>query len=214
MMILRAITLSTILLLAAAGPTLAQGMVDVLRLQQEQLEEAIQELEQSASADDELQKLQLQELKWKHQQNEEMISALGGDPVVEAAASKSVIKIEAAGVEYNGWPEMAVLVNGEQIALKNMNNKIRQMFTFDVPASVGAISTIEVKMTSEATDCKAATWIDSRLGATIKCSDRAIAVRGLYLNDEKIEGALAIGEMNKPWSVQSPEGGIKWEING
>ena len=76
MMILRVITLAAILLAAAAGPIIAQGMVDVLRLQQEQIEQSIQDLEQSNSKNDELNKLQLQELKWKYEQNEEMIKNL------------------------------------------------------------------------------------------------------------------------------------------
>ena len=138
---------------------------------------------------------------------------LGEEPEVEVVAPENVIRFEAAGVHYDGWPEMAVLVNGEQIALLHINNKIRQMYSVDVPASVGAISTVEVQMTSE-TDCYSAVWIDTRSGQTFKCDDRAITVRGLYLNDEKIEGAVAIGEKNHPWSVRSAEGGIKWEIKG
>ena len=76
MTILRAIALVVILLGITGDPTHAQGMLDVLRLQQQQLEEAIQEIEQSSSELDDLQKLKLQELRWKHQQNEDMISRL------------------------------------------------------------------------------------------------------------------------------------------
>ena len=76
MTILRAIALAVILLGITGDPTHAQGMLDVLRLQQQQLEEAIQEIEQSSSELDNLQKLKLQELRWKHQQNEDMISRL------------------------------------------------------------------------------------------------------------------------------------------
>ena len=137
----------------------------------------------------------------------------GEEPLIEMAASDSVLKVEAAGVYYGGWPEIAVIVNGEPIASQSIDSKIRKMFEFDVPSSVGVISTIEIKMTSEETDCKAARH-SLPTGGTLPCTNRIIAVRGLYLNDEKIEGGVAEGGKNQPWSLQSNQGGIKWEISG
>ena len=71
---IRAITFATIFLSTTAGTTLAQGMLDVLRQQQEQFEQEIQELEQLGSSIDDYQKLKLQELKMKHENNQEMIN--------------------------------------------------------------------------------------------------------------------------------------------
>ena len=142
-----------------------------------------------------------------------LVLTSGDKPIIEIAASNNVIKVEAAGVYYGGWPEIAVLVNGEPIASQSIDSKIRKMFEFNVPSSVGAISTVEIKMTSEETDCKAAVHA-LPTGGSLPCTNRIIALRGLYLNDEKIEGAVAEGEKNQPWSLQSNQGGIKWEIGG
>ena len=76
MPILRTISLAAILLTASVGTTFAQGMVDMLRQEQAQIEQQIQELEQLGSAVDEFQKLKLQELKLKHAGNEKMINTL------------------------------------------------------------------------------------------------------------------------------------------
>ena len=142
-----------------------------------------------------------------------LVLTSGDEPILEIAASNNVLKVEAAGVYYGGWPEIAVIVNGEPIASQSIDSKIRKTFEFDVPSSVGAISTVEIKMTSEETDCKAARH-SLPTGGSLPCTNRIIALRGLYLNDEKIEGAVAEGEKNQPWSLQSNQGGIKWEISG
>ena len=76
MKMLRTIMLATVLLAAPAGPILAQGMLDMLRQEQAQIEEQIQKLEQLGSSIDDFQKLKLQELKLKHAGNEEMIGRL------------------------------------------------------------------------------------------------------------------------------------------
>ena len=131
----------------------------------------------------------------------------GENPVAKVVGSSDVIRFEAAGVEYSGWPEMSVHVNGEQIAVLHIDKQVRSMYEVQVPGSVGEIKTVEVKMTEE-TDCKAAVWIKDHT-----CTDRSITVRGLYLNDEKVEGAEAVGEKNHPWSIRSKEGGIVWNIS-
>ncbi|NND49689.1 MAG: hypothetical protein HKN60_05500 [Rhizobiales bacterium] len=131
----------------------------------------------------------------------------GDNPVAKIISSDNVIRFEAAGIEYSGWPKMSVHVNGEQISVLNIDNQVRSMYEVQVPGTVGEVSTVEVRMTEE-TDCKAAVWIKAH-----QCTDRSITVRGLYLNDEKVEGAEAIGEKNHPWSLRSAEGGIKWNIS-
>ena len=76
MKMLRTIALAAVLLAAPVGTTFAQGMVDMLRQELGQIEQEIQELEQLGSAIDDFQKLKLQELKLKHEGNEEMIRRL------------------------------------------------------------------------------------------------------------------------------------------
>ena len=76
MKMLRTITLAAVLLAAPVGTAFAQGMVDMLRQEQDQIMQEIQKLEELGSAIDDFQKLKLQELKLKHEGNEEMIKRL------------------------------------------------------------------------------------------------------------------------------------------
>ena len=73
---IRTIALAGILLATPVATTFAQGMVDMIRQEQAQIEQQIQELEQLGAAIDDFQKLKLQELKLKHEGNEEMIRRL------------------------------------------------------------------------------------------------------------------------------------------
>jgi len=132
----------------------------------------------------------------------------GDDPVISVSASRNTLRFEAAAIEYAGWPEMRVRVNGEQVALIKIENATRSMYELDVPGSVGDIKTVEASIVSES-DCKAAVWIQAH-----ECTDRTITIRGLYVDDEKIEGQVAGGKKNKPWSIQSEDGAITWTVGG
>jgi hypothetical protein len=132
----------------------------------------------------------------------------GDNPIIEIATSKNVIKLEAAGIQYTGWPEMAVSVNGEQIAVLTVDNSVRSEFTFNVPSSVGEVSTIEVRMTSD-TNCREALFLEVHT-----CTNRTLILRKLWLNDKPITDPVATGEGNFPWSVVSSNGAVTWTVGG
>ncbi|NND49585.1 MAG: hypothetical protein HKN60_04970 [Rhizobiales bacterium] len=128
----------------------------------------------------------------------------GEKPLVQLIpASSNTIRIEAAGIEYAGWPEIAYVVNDQEIGRMTIDSKIRKMWTIDVPDTVGDISKIELKFTNFQ-ECQ-----NPYFGT---CTTRKIIVRGLYLNDEKVENPVASGGKNLAALLQSAEGGITWTI--
>jgi hypothetical protein len=126
----------------------------------------------------------------------------GDKPVVSLAASDNEIKIEAAGVRYGSWPEMDVLVNDTVIASLKIDSEQRAMYSVAVPNSVGDISTVQLKFTN---------YQECQNVGTGDCNQRKIIVRGIYLNDKKLEGAVASGGKNLASLLQSEEGGITWK---
>ncbi len=132
----------------------------------------------------------------------------GEKPIIEIAASDNVIKIEAAGVNFAGWPEMRVSVNGEQIAQLMIEKKQRDMYSFDVPNALGEVKKIEIRMTNE-TDCR-----ESLRHSFQSCIDRALVLRKVFLNDTQLEAGEASGEGNTQYSLTRSEGGATWQIGG
>ena len=132
----------------------------------------------------------------------------GEKPIVEVAASKNVIKVEAAAVNFTGWPQMRVSVNGEQIAQLMIEKKQRDIYSFDVPNALGDVKTIEIQMTNE-TDCAG-----SLRHSFQSCIDRALILRKVFLNDEQLEAGVASGEGNTPYSLKRSDGGATWQIGG
>ena len=132
----------------------------------------------------------------------------GEEPIIEIAASNNVIKVEAAGVNFAGWPEMRVSVNGEQIAQLMIENKTREMFSFDVPNALGDVEEIQIQLTNE-TDCRS-----SLRHSFQSCIDRALVLRKVFLNDEQLEPGVASGEGNTQYSLKRNEGGATWQIGG
>ena len=130
----------------------------------------------------------------------------GDRPIIRITPSGNVIKFEAAGIQYTGWPEMAVSVNGEEIAVLTVDNQVRREFTFEVPRSVGEVKTIEVRMTSD-TNCREALFLEVHT-----CTNRTLILRKFWLNDEQINDPVATGEGNFPWSVVSSDGAVTWTI--
>lgn len=127
--------------------------------------------------------------------------------VARIISSGNVIKIEAAGVNYGGWPDVSIRVNGQEISKITIESPTREMYTFNVPNSVGDVSTIELKLLNP-TDCAHADFSHLTAG----CTDRALTVRGIYLNDEKLEGAVATGEGNLSALLRRGEGGISVQV--
>ena len=128
----------------------------------------------------------------------------GEKPLVQlTAASSNTLRIEAAGINYAGWPEVAFVVNDEEIGRMTIDSKIRKMWTIDVPDTVGDISKVMLKFTNYQ-ECQ-----NPYFGT---CTTRKVIVRGLYLNDEKVENPVASGEKNLAALLQSDQGGITWTI--
>jgi len=127
----------------------------------------------------------------------------GEQPVIQLQPASNVLRFEAAGIDYAGWPEMGVSVNGQEIGKILIDSAVRTMFTIDVPASVGEVETVEIKFLNE-TICQ-----NPYFGS---CTLRQIIVRGMYLNDEKIEGAEASGKDNMPSLIRTSEGGVVWKV--
>lgn len=132
----------------------------------------------------------------------------GNNPMVQVGSAANVIKIEAAGIQHAGWPEMSVHVNGEEVTKLTIDEKVRTMYTVNVPSSVGDVSEIELKLVNES-DCKA---LDAAFGVAPNCQDRTIMVRGLYLNEEKLENPEASGTGNLASLIKKSEGGITWHV--
>jgi len=132
----------------------------------------------------------------------------GNNPIVQIASSDKVIKIEAGGIQHAGWPEMSVLVNGKQVTKLTIDKQERTMYTVNVPGSLGDVAEISVKLLNES-DCKA---LDAAFGVSLDCQDRTIMLRGLYLNDEKLENPEASGTGNLASLLKKSEGGITWKV--
>lgn len=132
----------------------------------------------------------------------------GNNPIVQMGASENVIKIEAGAIQHAGWPEMSVMVNGEEVTKLKIDKQERTMYTVNVPSSSGEISEISVKLLNES-DCRA---LDAAFGVAPNCQDRTITVRGLYLNDEKLENPEASGAGNLASLLKKSEGGINWKV--
>lgn len=127
----------------------------------------------------------------------------GEQPVIKLVASENVIRVEAAGVRYADWPIMGVVVNDQEIAQVEIAEQQRKMYSVNVPESVGDISTIKLKLNN---------FQECQNVGTGPCETRKIIVRGLYLNDEKLEGGVASGEKNLASLLQTEEGGITWQV--
>lgn len=132
----------------------------------------------------------------------------GHNPIVKLGAVDNVIKIEAGAIQHAGWPEIGVDVNGEQVAKLAIDQQTRTMYTINVPGSVGDVSEISVKILNES-DCRA---LDAEFGVAPNCQDRTVIIRGLYLNDEKLEGAVATGEGNLSSLLKKSDGAITWTV--
>jgi len=130
----------------------------------------------------------------------------GENPVIQIRAAENVVKIEAAGVDYAGWPEMGVSVNGEVIGKILVNNAQRAMYSFNVPSTIEEVSSIEVKLLNQS-DCRAADF--SFVG---QCTDRGLTVRSVYLNEQKLEDRVPNGERNTVYSLQSADGGLTFNL--
>ena len=132
----------------------------------------------------------------------------GDNPVVKLSKSENVIKIEAAGVNYAGWPDMSVSINGKEIGTVKVETKQRKLFTVNVPDDIGTISTVEIKFPN-ATDCR-----KGQFAYESACTDRQLIVRKVFLNEQQLENGEASGDRNTAFSLQSAEGGIAFKVEG
>ncbi len=132
----------------------------------------------------------------------------GENPVIKMSQSDNVIKIEAAGVNYAGWPDMSVSVNGNEVGTVKVETKQRKMFTVDVPADAGTISSVEIKFPNS-TDCR-----KGQFSYESACTDRKLIVRKVFLNEQQLENGEASGDRNTAFSLQSSEGGIAFKVEG
>jgi len=131
----------------------------------------------------------------------------GNNPIVQIASSDNVIKIEAAGTLHAGWPQMSVEVNGREVTKLTVDKSERSMYTVNVPGALGDVAEISVKLLNES-DCRA---VEFSFNAT-PCQDRKIIVRGVYLNEQKLENPEASGTGNLASLLQKSEGGITWKV--
>ena len=129
----------------------------------------------------------------------------GENAAIQLSSAKSVIRVEAAGVNYAGWPEMAVAVNGENVASFTIDSAQRQMYETTVPMDAGDIETIQIRFTN---------YTEPQSYVSDGAPVRTIVFRGLYLNDEKLEGGEPSGERNTLFSLRNSEGGLTWNIGG
>ena len=81
------------------------------------------------------------------------------------------------------------------------------MYTVNVPDSVGDVSEVSVALVNES-NCQAAQF---SFNANV-CQDRTIMVRGLFLNEEKLENPEASGTGNLASLIKKSEGGITWRV--
>jgi hypothetical protein len=117
------------------------------------------------------------------------------------------LKIEAAGIQYAGWPEMSILVNDKEIKKLEVAIAERTMFDINVPSDIGNITKIEVRLLNES-DCK---LVDLNINVN-ECTDRKIIVRGVYLDEKKLENPQASAG-NLSSLLQKGEGGISWQVS-
>ena len=118
------------------------------------------------------------------------------------------LKIEAAGTNWAGWPEISILVNDKEVKKITIETGDRTMYDINVPSDIGTITKIEVKLLNE-TDCKGG---DSLLNAN-DCTDRLVMLRGAYLDEKKLENPQASGPMNLSSLLRREEGGISWQVS-
>ena len=131
--------------------------------------------------------------------------AIGKDSPIKLVASQNALQIKAAGVNYAGWPEMGIKVNGEKIGSITIDSQQQKMFSIDVPGNIGEIKQIQLTL-DNFTECQTA--------YAPNCKLRSIVFKELYLNDERLEGGVPSGAKNFAHSIQSGEGGITWDIEG
>ena len=127
----------------------------------------------------------------------------GEEPLITLSPPEHKLRIEAAGTQYAGWPIMGVLVNGEEIAEVTIDSISRKMWDVDVPGSVGEVSTIMLTLKN---------YQECQNVGTGACETRKLIVRGMYLDDKKLENPVASGDRNLSAVIQTDEGGITWEV--
>lgn len=127
--------------------------------------------------------------------------------------ARNVLRLEAAGIKYTSeksapgdWPELGIRVNGEDIGPLTIDSETRKMFSVDVPNSIADIERIDIRFLNP-THCRTAQSVIHAF-----CKDRKAIVRGLYLNGERLEGAVVSGENNMISLLQTSDGGLTWHL--
>lgn len=133
----------------------------------------------------------------------------GGGGNIPLISTRSTLHIEAAGVNYGGWPIMGVKINGEDVGTMTIDSQARKVFDFGVPHEAGDINTVELTITNRSY-CQNFGGTGTLSGT---CDARKIILRSVTLEDRKLEGGVASGELNSPNLLVNDEGGVKFEVD-
>lgn len=133
-----------------------------------------------------------------------LVAACSGESDEADAPPAAVIRIEASGVSYIGWPEMDVMVNGEKVAALTVDSAKRTIYEVDVPAAQTPVTEIELRITN------AVETIDYNY--SLGQRQKTITVRGVQLNDEALGAGEPSGDGNLATLLRNNNGGITWHV--